>query len=176
MKMKKKNIGIIMAILSFCCCKSNQPLETVKNVDLNKYVGKWYEIAAFPQRFEKGCSCVVAEYSIIDGKNYVSVTNSCFKVAENKTEIAKGKAFIVKGSNNAKLKVQFFWPFKGKYWIIELADDYSYVVVGHPNRNYLWILSRTKEMDSLLYEAIVQRIKNKGFDITKIKKMDQSCN
>ena len=81
-------------------------------------------------------------------------------------KVANGKAWVTDKSTNAKLKVSFFWPFSGKYWIIDLADDYSYAVVGHPNRKYLWILSRTPQMDKELYEQILQRIKAKGFDTT----------
>ncbi|MCE9538840.1 MAG: lipocalin family protein, partial [Bacteroidetes bacterium] len=77
-------------------------------------------------------------------------------------------AFVEKNSGNAKLKVQFFWPFTGKYWIIDLAHDYSYAVVSHPNRKYLWILSRTPKMDDLVYQQIISRLKEKGFDLTKL--------
>ena len=75
----------------------------------------------------------------------------------------------MKNTGNAKLKVQFFWPFRGKYWIIDLAEDYSYAVVGHPNRKYLWILSRTPVMDQEIYNEILKRVKDKGFDIGKLK-------
>jgi apolipoprotein D and lipocalin family protein len=152
-----------------------QPLETVPSVDLQKYVGKWYEIAAFPQRFEKGCHCTTAEYELTD-KGYVRVINSCRKDSPSgKMSVAKGKAFIVEGSNNAKLKVQFFWPFRGNYWIIDLAQDYSYAVVGAPDRKYLWILCRTTKMDEGLYQDIVKRIAQKGFDTSKLQRTDQSC-
>lgn len=76
---------------------------------------------------------------------------------------------MVKNSGNAKLKVQFFWPFKGKYWIIDLADDYSYAVVGHPNKKYLSNISRTQTMNETIYQQIISKIKEKGFDISKIK-------
>jgi apolipoprotein D and lipocalin family protein len=100
----------------------------------------------------------------------VTVENRCNKDSVNgKQSYIKGKAFVVENSGNAKLKVQFFWPFKGKYWIIELADDYSYVVIGHPNKKYLWILSRTPRMDGMLYQQIIFRTKEKGFDVSKIK-------
>jgi apolipoprotein D and lipocalin family protein len=89
--------------------------------------------------------------------------------------VAKGKAFIVESSNNAKLKVQFFWPFRGDYWIIDLAQDYSYAVVGAPDRKYLWILSRTTKIDEGLYQDIVNRIAQKGFDASKLQRTDQSC-
>lgn len=164
-----------LLIMSCVACAKTQPLETVKSVDLNKYMGKWYEIALFPQRFEKGCNCSTAEYSI--EKDYVKVVNSCNKGSvDGKLTRVSGKAFAVKGSNNSKLKVQFFWPFKGDYWIIELADDYSYAVVGAPNRKYLWILSRTPVMDDATYNMLLEKIKGKGFNITKIIKTKQREN
>jgi len=146
----------------------SQTLQTVPYVDLKKYAGKWYEIASFPQFFQKGCNCTTAEYTLTD-KDYVIVENRCRKDSINgKPSYIKGKAFVVENSGNAKLKVQFFWPFTGKYWIIDLADDYSYAVVGHPNRKYLWILSRTATMDNAIYQQIIGRVKEKGFDISKI--------
>ncbi len=151
--------------LSAC---TTQSLSTVSHVDLAKYAGKWYEIASYPQWFQKGCTCTTAEYTPTD-KGYVIVENRCNKDSINgKQSYIKGKAFVVEGSSNAKLNVQFFWPFKGKYWIIDLAEDYSYAVIGHPNRKYLWILSRTPVMDEGIYKQIIARIKQKRFDITKI--------
>lgn len=154
----------------------SQPLQTVPFVDLKKYTGKWYEIAAFPQRFQKGCHGTTAEYTLTD-KGYVIVENRCNKnCIRGKQAYIKGKAFVVENSGNAKLKVQFFWPFKAKYWIIDLADDYSYAAIGHPNRKYLWILSRTPQMDEALYQQIIERVKEKGFDISKIKITNQIRN
>lgn len=162
---------ILMGLFNSCLSNKNAPA-TVNNVDLEKYAGKWYEIAAFPTKFQKGCSCSSAEYSL-NSKGYVDVLNSCYK--NNEASSIKGKAFIVKGSNNSKLKVQFFWPFKGDYWIIELADDYSWVAVGSPKRNFLWIMSRTKTMDETLYKQINQKLINKGFDVYKLVKTRQDC-
>ena len=145
-----------------------QTLETVPNVDLNKYAGKWFEIASFPLRFQKGCHCTTAEYTV-SNKGYVTVENRCNKGSvTGKQSYIKGKAFVDKNSGNAKLKVQFFWPFKGKYWIIDLADDYIYAVVSHPNKKYLWILSRTSKMDEAIFNGIISRLKEKGFDTTKL--------
>lgn len=150
-----------------------QSVETVPFVDLKRYSGKWYEIASYPQRFQEGCHCTTAEYTPTD-KGYVIVENRCNKDSVNgKQSYIKGKAFVEKNSGNAKLKVQFFWPFRGKYWIIDLADDYSYAVVSHPNRKYLWILSRTAKMDGSVYEGIISRLKSKGFDLGKLKKTVQ---
>ena len=146
----------------------SQELATVQSVNIEKYCGKWYEIASYPQRFQRGCNCTTAEYTLT-GKDYVIVENRCNKGSEGgKQSYIKGKAFVEKKSGNAKLKVQFFWPFKGKYWIIDLADDYSYAVVSHPNKKYLWILSRTAKMDESIYRQIISRIKAKGFDLSKL--------
>lgn len=146
----------------------SQPLTTVPQVELSKYAGKWYEIASFPQRFQKGCHCTTAEYTPTN-KGYIIVENRCNKDSINgKESYIKGKAFIDEGTGNAKLKVQFFWPFKGKYWIIDLAPDYTYAVVGHPNRDYLWILSRTPQMGKATYDAILERVKSNGFDISRL--------
>lgn len=147
-----------------------QPLQTVPFVDLKKYAGKWYEIASYPQRFQKGCVQTTAEYSLSE-KGYVIVENRCKK--NGKTSYIKGKAFVVPNTGNAQLKVQFFWPFKGKYWIIDLADDYSYAVVSHPNKKYLWILSRTPQIKGKTYEQILTRLKQKGFDLSKLKHTQQ---
>ena len=147
---------------------NTQKLQTVRYVDLNKYAGKWYEIASYPQRFQKGCHCTTAEYTLSD-KGYVIVENRCNRGSINgKQSYIKGKAFVEKKSGNAKLKVQFFWPFKGKYWIIDLADDYSYAVISHPNKKYLWILSRTSKMDGTIYQQIISRLEEKGFDLSKL--------
>lgn len=166
-------ILLAIGLMTFSACSSNKPLQTVEKVDINKYMGKWYEIASFPQSFQKGCSCTVAEYSLNDDGT-VRVDNSC-NVADGKKE-SIGKAFVKDKKTNAKLTVQFFWPFKGKYWIIDLADDYSYAVVGHPNRKYLWILSRTPQMNEPLYHNILKRVSAKGFDTTMLQLTDQSCN
>ena len=151
-----------------------QILETVPMVDLSRYAGKWYEIAAYPQRFQKNCHCTTAEYTATD-KGYLIVENRCNKDSVGgKLSSVKGKAFIEKNSGNAKLKIQFFWPFRGKYWIIDLADDYSYAVVSHPNKKYLWILSRTLKIKEDVYSKIISRLNAKGFDLSKIRLTEQS--
>lgn len=166
---------ITLSVLTFLMITAMdaQPLQTVPNVDLTKYVGKWFEIASFPQRFQKNCHCTTAEYTATD-KGYIIVENTCNKGGiDGKQSYIKGKAFVVENTGNAKLKVQFFWPFKGDYWIIDLADDYSYAVVSNPNKKYLWILSRTSKMDAAVYQQIIARLKEKGFDLTNLKMTEQ---
>ena len=151
----------------------SQPVETVPKVDLNKYIGKWYEIASYPAWFQKDCHCTTATYTLSD-KGYVIVENRCNKKsASGKLSYAKGKAYIVENSGNAKLKVQFFWPFKGDYWIIDLAPDYSFVVVSEPSKKYLWILSRTPKIDPYIYVQILKRLRENGFDVSKLKITEQ---
>jgi apolipoprotein D and lipocalin family protein len=173
--MKTKNSLIMSVIFSLflSSCAQNTTVTTVPNVDLNRYLGTWYEIATIPQSFQKGCNCTTAEYSLSD-KGYIIVKNSCNKGSvsgERKT--AEGKAFVVKNSGNAKLKVQFFWPFKGDYWIIDLANDYSYAVVGDPSKKYLWILSRTPQMSETTYQEILTRIAAMGYDLSTLVKTKQ---
>lgn len=150
-----------------------QLLRTVPTVDLDRYAGTWYEIASYPQRFQKGCHCTTATYTKSD-RGYMIVENRCNRGSVNgKPSHITGKAFVDPNSGNAKLKVQFFWPFKGKYWIIDLAEDYSYAVVGHPNRTYLWILSRTPQMPDATYQGILHRLKGNGFDVGRLERTVQ---
>lgn len=151
----------------------SQTLETVPYVDLEKYSGLWYEISSYPQRFQRGCHKTTAEYTISE-KGHVVVVNRCNKDSiDGRQSSIRGKAFVQKNSGNAKLRVQFFWPFRGDYWIIDLDDDYTYAVVSHPNRDYLWILSRTPEMGEKIYSGILGRLKEKGFDLDRLQKTKQ---
>ncbi len=179
--MKKESVYIsaiiVIILIAFGCTSTNYaPLDVVNKVDVQKYLGNWYEIALLPNSFEEGCNCTTAEYSIIDATT-LRVINRCRKDSVNgEIDEAKGKAFIVEGSHNAKLRVQFFWPFRGDYWIIDLdKENYQYAVVGTPSRKYLWILSRSPKMDEQLYNSLIEKCKAKGFDVTKLQKTVQEC-
>ncbi|EJF09517.1 MULTISPECIES: lipocalin family protein [Pontibacter] len=164
---------LLGAFIISSCSSTNAPLETVPAVDLERYMGKWYEIASIPQRFTKGCQCTTANYELNTEEGYVEVYNSCLK--EDKVSDVKGKAFPVEGSNNSKLKVQFFWPFKGDYWILELDPAYRYVMVGSPDRESLWFLSRTPTMDDATYARLEQLAKSKGFPVEQLQMTGQPC-
>jgi apolipoprotein D and lipocalin family protein len=145
------------------------PLQTVSRVDLNRYLGKWYEIASFPQWFQKGCVATTATYTLRKDGN-IDVLNECRKdTLDGKPKKAKGKARVVDRGDNARLKVRFFWPFSGDYWIIDLGDNYEYAVVGHPKRNYLWILSREPRMDPSVYDGILERLKKQHYDVSRLR-------
>ncbi len=169
-----KQILIMITICAFLqSCKTPLPLITVNEVNIEKYTGLWYEIAAYPNRFEKNCYCTTAEYNLSE-KGHIIVENRCRKgsVTGEETGI-KGKAFVVKNSSNTKLKVQFFWPFRGDYWIIGLASDYSWAVVSSPSRKYLWVLSRSKTMDDATYESVMELVLSKGLNPEKLKRTVQ---
>lgn len=140
------------------------PLEVVRSVDLERYLGTWYEIASYPAWFQKGCTAVTAEYSLRDD-GLIRVVNSCNKGAlDGKLKQSTGRAKVVEGSANAKLKVSFFWPIWGDYWIIDLDPEYRWAVVGVPSRKFLWILSRSRSMDEALFQEIASRLPAKGYD------------
>ena len=149
------------------------PLQVVPYVDLKRYIGTWYEIARYPHKFQTGCVGSRATYALRDdGK--LSVLNECYEESDKgKLRSAKGKAWVVDTNTNAKLKVSFFWPFSGDYWIIDLGKDYEYAVIGHPERKYLWILSRTQVMDASVYEGILNRLKGQYYDISKLIRTQQ---
>jgi len=144
------------------------PLQTVARVDLSRYVGTWYEIASFPQSFQRGCTGTTATYTLrADGD--VDVLNRCRKGSlDGKESSALGRARVVDGATNAKLEVSFFRPFWGDYWIVDLADDYSYAVVGHPGRDYLWILARAPAMAEATFQGIVARLQATGYETSRL--------
>lgn len=146
------------------------PLQTVTKVDLSRYAGTWFEIASYPQRFQKGCTGTTATYSLGDDGE-VAVVNRCRKGSLQGIEAsAEGRARVVGATTNAKLEVTFFWPFWGDYWIIDLGENYEYAVVGHPGRDYLWILSRTPTMEASVYRGILGRLQAKGYPLERLQK------
>ena len=158
------------------CMDANKypPLSHVAKVEINRYLGLWYEIARIDHSFQKGCVASTAQYSLRpDG--YIKVVNRCRKNSlDGEITSVEGKAWVVDKESNAWLKVQFFWPFRSDYVIIDLDEkDYRYAVVGHPSREYLWILSRTPQMKDSLYRGIMSRIVAQGYTVEKIKKFPQ---
>lgn len=148
-------------------------VQTVENVDLDRYLGTWYEIASIPQSFQRQCvGNTVAEYSLTKS-NTIKVLNSCdTKTGARKT--AEARAKVVDKETNAKLKVTFVkifdwvYSFGGNYWILDLAEDYSYAVVGDPSAEYAWILSRTPQLSfDDLTRANANLLKN-GYDTCKV--------
>jgi len=167
-------IAVLVAIIG--CMDENQypPLSKVSKVDINRYLGLWYEIARIDHSFQKGCVASTAQY-FLRPDGYIKVVNQCRKNSlDGEIASVEGKAWIIDKDTNAWLKVQFFWPFRGDYVIIDLDEkDYSYAVVGHPSRDYLWVLCRSSEMDKERFQEIMTRISKQGYDINRITRYPQ---
>ena len=140
--------------------------EPAKPVELGKYLGRWYEIARYDQSFQKGCEGVSADYTL-RGDGMISVRNACRKPG-GKLSVAKGKAKIVDPATNAKLKVSFFGPFYGDYWVLDRADDYTWAIVGEPSGRYLWMLARDATPAPDRIEAQIARAKALGYDTSML--------
>lgn len=161
----------LLAIISACSTmpikRNLPPLKTVSQVDIAQYLGVWHEIARYPNSFQKGCAASTARYSLLKNGD-IEVINSCNNERDGSIRQARGRAWVVDTTSNAKLKVSFFWPFRGDYWIIELGTNYEYAVIGTPDRNYFWILSRSPQLSDELYEQILQRAALQGFLPAKV--------
>lgn len=183
--MKKKLIfgaAILMLTIGAVYAKSKRaPVQVVPEIDLNRYAGKWYEIARFPNGFQKNCSGdVVANYTLRpDGK--VDVENAC-GTKSGKTKTAQGEARrIDKKSKEGKLEVRFapkalsFLPAVwGDYYVLDLDENYTTSLVGSSGRSYLWILSRTPQMSDETYAQLVEKARAQGFDVKKLVRTRQS--
>lgn len=183
----KQRIGLILSstlilgILSACAIgpKETQPLQPIVSVDLKRYLGRWYEIAKYPNWFQRKCiSNTSANYSLNPDRS-VTVLNQC-KRRDGEFEKAEGLAYQIGNADSPKLEVRFapawlsIFPFVwGDYWIIDLDKDYSLVAVSEPRREYLWILSRTPTVKDESYQVLIKRLEAKGFDVTKLEKTSQ---
>lgn len=144
------------------------PLDTVANVDVNRYTGKWYEIARYPNWFQSGCASSAAEYTANDDGS-IGVFNACLDADGGVNSTIQGTARVVDTTTNAKLKVAFPGvPFEGSYWIIQLGDDYEYAVVGEPTRLTLFILSRTPTLDQETLDTILAKLPDQGYDPARL--------
>jgi apolipoprotein D and lipocalin family protein len=164
--MIRRLAGCLAAAIFLTSCASLPPPSTASSVDLTRYAGDWYEIEAFPNWFQGGCTATKASYTPRpDGK--IRVLNTCERNGQPVS--IEGTARVVPESNNAKLKVSFFWPFEGDYWILDLDPSYRWAAVGTPNRKYLWILARTPQLDPAVLARLRVRLAAQGYDITRLR-------
>ena len=182
--MIRQNLFALIAAFGLSACTSQPDYRaaetappTVPQVDLTRYAGLWYEIARYPNSFEKNCAGVTAEYvQRADGR--IDVINTCHKGSvEGPVEVARGVARVMDQSGNARLKVKFApsWvPFAwGDYWILHLEPDYSAVLVGDPSGKYLWILARERSLDAATLARIKSRAEELGFETGPLEMTDQ---
>ncbi len=166
----KPTIVLFFIVSTFSACHSqnneNMDYSTIKELDLQRYLGTWYEIARFDHRFERGLQGVTATYSMRDdGK--IKVVNQGYKNSlDGKLNVATGKAKLT--DDPGKLKVSFFWIFYGDYYILELDKDYHWVIIGSSSPKYLWILSRTPKLEEPVKNRILELAQKRGYDISKL--------
>ena len=175
--MKKFFILGLAALLAGCLPTNNIPITTTTTqIDLERYLGKWYEIACLPQVFSLGSKCVTAEYSLNpDGS--IKVFNRQVNAISGQANSITGRATVEPNSGNAKLRVGFFGaePTTSNYWIVEIAEDYSYAVVSDPTKTTFWILSRTPQMDEAKVTEILNRWKAFGINTALVRRTVQDC-
>ncbi|MEO8628959.1 MAG: lipocalin family protein [Betaproteobacteria bacterium] len=164
-------VGVIAALASMRNAK--RPLPVVQSLDIGRYLGRWYEIAAYPNRFERGCVATTATYSRLDS-GQLKVVNQCREGGfAGKVRTVEGTAWMEDPANPAKLKVRFFWPFSGDYWVVALDEDYRWSIVGEPSRQYLWILARTPTLDSAVYAGLLELVSSMGYDPARLRQSPQ---
>lgn len=167
----------LFSIFTLNCNSQNSMIDktVVKSLDINKYLGTWYEIARYDHSFERGLVGVTANYTLRkDGK--IKVLNTGYKNSlSGKFSEAIGKAKIPDPKNNpAKLKVSFFLFFYGDYYVMELDQNYQWAVIGSSSDNYLWILSRTPQLDKDIYDSLIENLKKRGYDLSKLIIVEQA--
>lgn len=169
--MKKFFLVVFGALL--LACNGVQELATEEQIDLQQYAGTWYEMARIPNRFEENLECVTAEYVVENGK--IDVINRGFNTVKAKWVESTGKAKEAGPPGTTQLKVSFFWPFSGDYYIMNVTPDYDYALVGSPTRDYLWILSRTPTLSSSMKEKFTTQASKEGFDISTLHWTKHNC-
>jgi len=173
-----KNLIVLLALLfmTISCNGQNAMIDktVVEDLDINRYLGKWYEIARYDHRFERNLVGVTATYSFRkDGK--IKVVNSGFKeTLDGKKSDATGKAKIPDPNIPSRLKVSFFWCFYGDYFVLELEEDYQWAVIGSSSDKYLWILSRTPQMDENVYNDLLNNLTDRGYDVNNLIRVEQT--
>jgi apolipoprotein D and lipocalin family protein len=176
---RRAALALCLALAACAAPPPGPPVQTVPQVDLQKYVGTWYEIARYPNSFQDGrgrrCVATVARYDArSDGQ--IGVTNTCRDANDgNREVVATARAYAVEGSGDAKLRVTFFWPFYGDYWVIGLDPAYRWAVVGDPDREFLWILSRTPRMDPADLAAARAAAAAQGFALDRLRETPQTA-
>lgn len=165
---KFKNTILVIMIVSFCSCSTiPKGVKAVSPFDKDKYLGKWYEIARFDFRFERGLNNTTAEYSVTD-KNVIKVVNRGYNSEKNEWKQAVGKAKFVKDDTTAMLKVSFFGPFYSGYNVIAIDDNYKYALVAGKSLKYLWILSRDKSIPENVKNEFLKIAEEMGFNTSNL--------
>jgi len=175
-KLGSFSFSLFVILLMITACSSAKKIKEMKlaeNVDLERYVGSWYEMARFPHSFEEGLVGVTATYTLMENGR-IEVINEGYKHSlDGKLSRAVGKAKVAKSGNPAHLRVSFFWIFYADYLILELDADYQYVLIGRSSDKYLWILAREPQLDEKTYIMLVSKARERGYDVSKLERVPQ---
>lgn len=159
---------LLLSLMLTACTGTPEGVEPVTGFELDRYLGKWYEIARLDHSFEEGLTAVTAEYSLHED-GHVQVINRGFNAAENQWEEAEGKAKFVQSSDIGKLKVSFFGPFYGSYIVFGLdKQNYQYAYVSGPNHGYLWLLARTSQVSDEVIADFINEASQRGFETDEL--------
>jgi len=171
-----------MSIMIFFCCNnqfnlsSSKIIKTVDYVDLEKYMGDWYVIANIPTFIEKNATNSIESYKLAEN-GIIETTFTFYKnTPKGEKKIYHPKGFVYNHQTNAEWRMQFLWPFKLPFLIIDLDQDYSYTVIGYPSRKYVWIMARNPIINEDQYKKILDNLTDIGYDISMIKKVPQNWN
>lgn len=173
----------VLTVPFVCSAQQNGDLpevQVVDNLDIERYMGTWYLIAALPSVFERQCAEGTTATYTLNADGTVTVLNACYRANGMKYQ-REGRAFVVDETTNAKLEVSFvrlfgLWPFRGRYWVMEVGENYEYAVVGHPTRDYGWILSRTCSLSDDVLQGIKALLESQYYNFDDFVFNDQSKN
>lgn len=165
----------LVTTLFSCSTKDLPAVKTADKVDIQRFMGKWYVIANIPTFLEKGAHNASETYTWNEKENRIDVNFEFNKdKADGEKKAYPQKAFIYNKETKAEWRIQFFWPLKFAYLIMEVAPDYSYTVIGVPDRDHVWIMARKPVLEVETYQRLIQSIKAQHFDISKIEKVPQT--
>ena len=171
-----------LSLFAITACATGEPPEVVDHVDLERYLGTWYEASSVPIRGQRGCVGTTATYGERDDGD-ISVYNKCYDGSfDGNVRDIEGKAWVADEETNAKLWVRFFWPFRGSYWIVALdQDEYQWAAVSNRRASTLWILNRNPCMDQTLFDELYADLENRGLPVDELQSTlqrdenDQPC-
>lgn len=158
---------LLIALIALFQISGNIPNRPVEKVDVKRFAGKWYSLYSIPTMFDKGTHETTAYYNL-NKDGYYNVLTTAKKGDDNEIHTYNSKVFPDQEGNAAEMKAQFVWPIKVAYWIVDIAPDYSYVVVGHPDHRFLFIMSRKPSIDKSTYDQIIEKCKAMGYPVDQL--------
>jgi apolipoprotein D and lipocalin family protein len=166
---------IVLLLINHIAYAQNQSRWNISRIEPDKFLGRWYEIATCSTGVQRDCRCTTIDFDPVAGKKYVRMNTRCVRFKNGKFNISRttGKAFFLEGSS--KFRIQYIWPVNRNYHIVGVANDYSWAIVGHPQRKYLRILYREAFMPTQTYDLLLSLLRDQGFEVNRLVKISQHC-